>query len=79
MRNAVIIDAQTSPFLVQRPDYRNNDKYQFVTFITGGGAVGCVHLTAEEISERLTKTMGSGHLVDDGVDLWWHTDAILPN
>jgi hypothetical protein len=78
MRNAVIIEAQNSPYQIQRPDYRNNGKYQFVNFITHSGAESCVHLTAEEISEQMTKKIGPGHLTDDGVDLWWHTDSKMP-
>jgi hypothetical protein len=60
---------------IQRPDYRNNGKYQFVKSITGSGAEACVHLTAEEIAERTEKKHGPGKLVDDGTDLWWEVLA----
>lgn len=56
---------------VQRPDYRNLDKYQFVVGYAGSGGEECVHLSAAEIAERLTRSAGPGTLVDDGVDLWW--------
>ncbi len=57
------------------PDYRNNGKFQFVTGYTGGFAAPmCVHLTWEEIEERLTKNHGSGVLTDDGTDLIWTLD-----
>lgn len=61
---------------IQKPDYRNNGKYQFVTGYTGGGAEACVHLSAEEIAERMTAQAGSGKLLDDGVNLWWETVGI---
>jgi len=57
--------------LVQRPDYRNHGQYQFVTWYTGGGAEACVHLTREQISDRLRDQKGPGILVDDGENLWW--------
>ena len=56
---------------VQKPDYHNHGKYQFVTGYTGWGNPECVHLSAEEISERLTEQYGPGKLEDDGEDLWW--------
>lgn len=56
---------------VERPDYRNNGQYQFIKGYTGGGNPMCVHLTKEQIIERLTKDHGPGRLEDDGVDLWW--------
>ena len=57
--------------LVEKPDYRLNGKYQFIKGWTGGGAAMCLHLTKEEIIERLTTILGPGELVDDGEDLWW--------
>lgn len=56
---------------VQKPDYRNNGQYQFVTGWTGGGAEECVHLSRGEIATRLTRDHGAGYLEDDSVDLWW--------
>ena len=55
------------------PDYRNNGKFQFVVGYTGGMNAGekCVHLTWEEIEQRLTKNHGPGVLTDDGTDLIW--------
>lgn len=79
MYNAVIQDAQTSPFKIQKPDYIKDDAsgrtYIFVTGYTGFGAEECVHLTPDVISERMTKKLGTGHLNFDGTDLWWHTDS----
>jgi len=52
-----------------RPDYRNDTKhgqYQFVVGYTGFGAKECVHLTFEQIKERLTESHGPGKLEDDG-------------
>ncbi len=56
---------------LERPDHRNNGKYQFVKGWTGGGAEACVHLTSEEIAERCARMVGPGTLEDDGIDLWW--------
>lgn len=61
---------------VQRPDYRNNGKYQFVVGYTGGGAEECVHLDRDEIARRLGERHGPGTLVDDGVDLWWEQPSL---
>jgi hypothetical protein len=66
-------EPETVRLPVQRPDYRNNGKYQFVMGYTAGGAEECVHLTRDEICGRLTTRAGPGVLVDDGVDLWWET------
>jgi hypothetical protein len=61
--------------LVITPDYRNNGKFQFVTGYTGGFAAEmCVHLTWEEIEERLKEKHGPGVLTDDGTDLIWTFD-----
>ena len=56
------------------PDYRNNDKFQFVTGYLSFGAEACVHLTWEEIEQRLTENHGPGVLTDDGTDLIWTLD-----
>ena len=56
---------------VERPSYRENGQYQFIVWYTGGGNPECVHLSPEEISERLRAQVGPGTLVDDGLDLWW--------
>lgn len=59
-------------YKIQKPDYRNNDKYQFITGYGGGmQTVSCVHLTKEEISKRCEKQVGPGQLIDDGENLWW--------
>ena len=58
----------------QRPSYRYNRNYQFITGYTGGGAEECVHLSKEEISFRLAKQSGPGELYDDGINLWWMQD-----
>lgn len=66
------IEPDKSKILLQRPDYRNDGKYQFITGYTGGfGGVACVHLDAKEISRRCEAANGTGILLDDGVDLWW--------
>jgi hypothetical protein len=64
--------------LIQRPDHRNNGKYQFVTGYTGGGAEMCVHLGLEEIAERCRAKLGPGTLIDDGIDLWWDQSPVEP-
>ena len=53
------------------PNYRNNGKYQFVTGYTGGFAAEmCIHLTFDEIKERLQEKYGKDTLlVDNGTDL----------
>lgn len=54
------------------PDYRNNGQFQFVTGYTGGFAAPmCVHLSFEEVEERLQRTSGEARsrLIDDGSDL----------
>lgn len=61
---------------VEQPSYRNNGEYQFVVGYTGGGAEECVHLSAVEITRRLTESAGPGKLIDDGVDLWWELDHV---
>lgn len=79
MYNAVIQEAQTSPFQLQKPDYVKDTKdgrtYIFVVGYLSFGAEECVHLTPEVLSERMTKRLGPGHLTFDGTDLWWHTDS----
>lgn len=57
--------------ILQKPDYRNDGKYQFITGYTGGGAEECVHLTKEQISERASSILGDGRLEDDGSNLYW--------
>jgi hypothetical protein len=61
--------------LVQRPDYRNDGKYQFVVSYTSWGNPECIHLTTEQIFERMEDKLGKGKLIDDGVNLWWEQDA----
>jgi hypothetical protein len=61
-----------------RPDYRNNGKYQFITGYSGSGATICVHLSAEELSERLAVKHGEGKLIDDGDSLWWEVNYATP-
>lgn len=57
---------------VQRPDYRNDGKYQFIVAYGGGmQTVQCVHLSAAEVAERCAAKLGPGTLIDDGTDLWW--------
>jgi len=62
--------------LVQKPDYRNFGKYQFILEWTPGGAAMCTHLSSNEISEQLTKKAGPGKLLDDGENLWWELDNV---
>jgi hypothetical protein len=64
--------------LIQRPDHRNNGKYQFVTGYTGGGAEACVHLSPDEVAARCREQRGPGTLVDDGTDLWWDQSPVEP-
>jgi len=59
---------------IQRPDHRNNGKYQFVVWYAASGGEGCVHLSREEIIQRCTEKAGPGVLIDDGVDLWWEQE-----
>ena len=60
--------------LIQRPDYRNCGKYQFIVAYGGGmQTVQCVHLSAAEVAGRCLAKLGPGALVDDGVDLWWES------
>jgi len=66
-----IVMADAVRYAVEKPEYRNNGQYQFVKEYTGGGNAACVHLTTEEIAQRLTAEKGPGELIDDGVNLWW--------
>lgn len=66
---------------VEKPYQQNEDgSFYFQTCITPGGAVGGVHLTVEEISERLLKSTGRpGKLEYDGERLWWNVGVMDVN
>ena len=52
-----------------RPDFRNDTdlgRYQFIVGISHFGAYECVHLTFDQIAERLRSQHGNGTLEDDG-------------
>ena len=63
---------------IQRPDYRNNGRYQFVRSYTHSGAEACDHISPDEIRRQMTDKFGVGMLVDDGLDLWWESE-LLPD
>lgn len=76
LRQAASIDDQqrrmaVTKHLIERPDYRNDGKYQYVRGWTGGGAEVCDHLSAEDIGKQMEAKLGPGKFVDDGDDLWW--------
>lgn len=61
---------------IERPDYRNNGKYQFVRGYAGSGAEMCDHVSLMDIVYQMTERCGPGKLIDDGVDLWWESETM---
>ena len=59
-----------------KPDYRNNTErgqYQFIVGYGHFGAHECVHLTFDEIANRMREKHGPGTLKDDGQWLTFET------